>query len=224
MMSNAFGNALIFSVKKKIVILLFLTNFPHWCYLSLFHQRASISVGEFITDAVTNNIDQFDGKNPSFLVHYLMGCHSAPAYSYLYVPNIATRVSMLDCSPDCRASPLIECESEMFYHEPEMFMRLMYSELDIDTNKSSGDSVCQRIPDFLVVDSSQINAIIMWIKRMDMIEVSRFRHAIKSVELYPKQVLFPIKISFEEMVVFVPSPFSSNFTSRKKTKHYGVKQ
>jgi len=157
-------------------------------YLGLFHQRAPIDVNQAIIKAVAtrHNINDKSTKQPAYVrVHYLMGCHSTPLLSHLHDPPTKFVTLFLDCSPSCRATPDIDCESDVFSEDPRGFMKTAY---DFECSKGDDDKTCtvtgkDIFPDYIVCYSSDLTEMKANLELMDMKEIGRFKNSINGVNI-----------------------------------------
>ena len=109
-----------------MILLFVLPNLVALVYLGTFHQGAPIRINQRIRQLLSAR-EHSTATDKRVTIHYLMGCHSTPLYSHLHVPSILVDAWTLDCSPDCRASPDMDCESDLFYQDPARFVDTVYS-------------------------------------------------------------------------------------------------
>jgi len=200
------------------VVLLVVPNLIALAYLGTFHQGAPIQINQRIRQLVAR------GREKNYSVHYLMGCHSAPLYSHLHVPSIHIDAWALDCSPDCRASPDVDCESDLFSKDPTRFVDNVYNLLESETDTCSSniedEGFCafeaRKVPDFLAVYSQEAFILKGRLDNMGLEEVDRFAHGINGLKVGSVQFgddfaidsfrhvnLFGmVELSLEDMVLF----------------------
>ena len=145
-------------------------------YLGLIHQRGVISVNREIVHLVHH-------EPQTYTIHYLMGCHSTPLLSHLHAPPVKFGTWTLDCEPDCRSNPKVECESDLFSKNPGQFMEEKYFHCsDVEVGTCVTDL---RIfyPDFLVARSGDLPQMKARIATMNMREVGRFMNGIKGAQV-----------------------------------------
>ena len=143
-------------------------------YLGLVHQRAPLDVNQEIVRLVKH-------EPQTYTIHYLMGCHSTPLLSYLHIPPIKFETWTLDCSPECRANPDIECESETFSKDPGRFMEEAYFHCSDFEEGTCVTDLRIFYPDFLVANSADILDMRSRIATMGMKEVARFTNGINGI-------------------------------------------
>jgi GPI mannosyltransferase 3 len=207
---------------KLILTILVLLNYPHLLYLGIIHQRGPVAVNQYIASTIQKSSDR-NGESQQFAIHYLMGCHSTPMYSHLHLPNVRIQAWYLDCSPDCRSKPEIECESDAFSRDPFSFVESTYVAISIDGSCIEVDSVddscmdknndVKEPPSFLVVmqdDAKHIENVLR--EKLQMSHLASIRHTIKSVALHDSSAnhddttitLFSmIDIHFDHIEVFI---------------------
>jgi len=111
-------------------------------FLGLWHQSGPILANQAITAACVQ-----ESRTGSVSVHYLNGdCHMTPLLSYLHIPGVEFATWSLDCSPECRKSPDLECENHRFQRDPSEFVKHAYE----------GHKVP---PDFVVTYSSYLGDV-----------------------------------------------------------------
>lgn len=161
---------------------LLVSNFPHLIYLSMIHQRGPIALNQFLSARMEENAR-------SYTVHYLMGCHSAPVYSHLHMPNSNVTVRYLDCSPECRSDEEAICESDAFTRGPFGFMLSNYLHSSAegtcensDEGETCGETLKIRSPSYIVMMKEQGERIHGALtKQMNMKHVATIPHTIKSI-------------------------------------------
>lgn len=123
-------------------------------------------------------------------IHYLMGCHSTPLYSHLHVPSVLVDAWTLDCSPECRASTNVGCESDLFSNDPGRFVDTVYrlKESESDTCISDEEyGYCsfqtKQVPDLLVVYSREAFLLREQFAAMGLELVDSFAHGINGVQV-----------------------------------------
>jgi hypothetical protein len=190
-------------------------------YLGLIHQRAPIDVNRQIVQLVKH-------EPQTYTIHYLMGCHSTPLLSHLHNPPIKFDTWTLDCSPECRSNPDVECQSEIFSKDPGNFMEETYfycSDFEVGTCVTD-----LRIfyPDFLVAQAGDMPAMRSRIYSMGMKEVGRFVNGINGIRLadrltlgeeafsndsFTKVDIFSdlLVLSLDEIVLFANSDLNPRF-------------
>lgn len=151
-------------------------NYNVVVYLGLFHQRGVVSVNREIVRLVKH-------EPQTYSIHFLMGCHSTPLLSHLHTPPIRFETWHLDCSPECRCSPINECESEKFSRDPGQFMEDAYFHCsDVEVGACVTDLRIS-YPDFVVVRSTDLPDMESRIRSMNMIEVARFSNGVNGIQL-----------------------------------------
>lgn len=196
---------------------LVLPNLVALVYLGSFHQGAPILINQRIRHLVTH------GSKKRYTVHYLMGCHSTPLYSHLHVPTVEIDAWTLDCSPECRASDDLDCESNLFSQNSTWFVDSTYNLVEAEANQCSSsdqEKFClletRPVPDLLAVYSLEALVLKSRFERMGLEEVGRFAHAINWVKVGSFQfgddfssngfrhvLLFGVvELSLEDMVLF----------------------
>eukprot|EP00985_Skeletonema_marinoi_P000262 scaffold79_cov107-Skeletonema_marinoi.AAC.1 len=178
---------------KLILVALCLLNYPHLIYLGAIHQRGPLSANAYLA-SIMNNAAQEDNSNNQFSVHYLMGCHSAPAYSHLHLTDVFVDVDYLDCSPECRSNEDITCESDAFSNDPYEFVQSTYVntldgecelEESIDTPSCTNiqrNIPSKQIPSFVVImqdDASKIEVLLT--DKWNATRVASVRHSVASI-------------------------------------------
>ncbi len=171
--------------KKQLVLAFALPNLLAILYLGLFHQRAPIEVNRAILKSVSALIHP--AKDP-IQVHYLMGCHSTPLLSHLHAPPIKFEPWYLDCSPDCRKNPDVDCESDSFYKDPDTFLKQTYYCNDGDKNddqtcpnNESGTNNLRDTPDYIVCNADEFQKMELRLASMHMKEIGRFVNGIDGI-------------------------------------------
>lgn len=229
------------SWKLKLLLMSgILINLIAVLYLGLVHQRAPIDVNRAIVQAAVASSAAAKSKSSSnsktYRIHYLMGCHSTPLLSHLHSsssigsdPEIRFDPWYLDCSPNCRADPNKECESDAFSRDPRRFVDLVYGlpndspmECLVDggeTCEAHLEALVAATPDFVVCYSRDLDKIRQVLHLMGMEERERFVHGINGLRLGDKftvgagafandefpTIHFPyssLELSLEEMVLF----------------------
>lgn len=207
---------------KLILVALCLLNYPHLIYLGTIHQRGPIAANALLA-SVMNNEAQQDTSNNQFSVHYLMGCHSAPAYSHLHTTDVFVDMEYLDCSPECRSNEDIICESDAFSNDPYEFAHSTYfatvdgeckDEESIHTHtctNSKSKTQSKQMPSFVVImqdDALKIEGLLT--EKWSATRVASIRHSVASMSWHKKEPhnidalsLFSlIDIHFEHMEVY----------------------
>lgn len=159
-----------------------LLNYPHLLYLGVIHQRGPVAVNQYLASTIEGiSLNKQIGLDHEYSIHYLMGCHSAPLYSHLHVPNARINAWHLDCSPKCRSSDEIVCESDAFSTDKLGFTKSIY-------DKSENDSSCSEHgiekdpPSFLVVMQDDVTEIESWLREnLNMYHLASIRHTVKSL-------------------------------------------
>ena len=179
------------TMRKRIIVTYAMTNLLAVLYLGLIHQRAPIQVNRAILKAVAMTED-----TGPIHVHYLMGCHSTPLLSHLHYPTRRIAPWYLDCSPECRKDPDIECESELFSNDPNTFLRSTY--LECDDRHESYDSTCsltgkapahfRGVPDYLICDAKDLPKIKYTLSDMGVHEIGRFMNGIKKIRVWNERI------------------------------------
>ena len=171
--------------KKHVVLAFAVPNLLAILYLGLFHQRAPIEVNRAILKSVSSMTNP---TNEPIQVHYLMGCHSTPLLSHLHAPPAKFEPWYLDCSPECRKSPDVECESDRFYKDPKTFLEQTYycndeDENDAQTcpNNESGTSNLRDIPYYIVCNANEFRKMELRLASMNMKEMRRFVNGIDGI-------------------------------------------
>ena len=145
-------------------------------YLGQVHQRAPLDVNREIVRLVKH-------EPQTYTIHYLMGCHSTPLLSHLHTPPIKFETWTLDCSPECRANPDVECESELFSRDPGMFMEEAYFHCSDFEEGTCVTDLRIFYPDFLVANSENVPQMQSRISNLGMKEVGRFTNGINGIQL-----------------------------------------
>jgi phosphatidylinositol glycan class B len=186
---------------KLILVALCLLNYPHVIYLGTIHQRGPISANALLA-SIMNNEAQQNKSNNHFSVHYLMGCHSAPAYSHLHNTDVYVDVDYLDCSPECRSNEDITCESDAFSNDPYEFMHSTYfatvdgeceDEESVQNHSctlSENRALSKQMPTFVVImqdDALKIEGLLTG--RWNATRVASVKHSVASISLHKKQPL-----------------------------------
>ena len=179
---------------KLMLLILILLSYPHLLYLGTIHQRGPVAVNQHLTSAIIDKESQKVSQSKTiqqYTVHYLMGCHSAPVYSHLHIPNARIKAWYLDCSPDCRSNPEIVCQSDAFLNDPLEFVKATYDLSPLDDsctedgseNGSCGEeSAVKELPSFLVVMQDEAIAIeTVLTEKLRMSHLASIRHSIKSL-------------------------------------------
>jgi hypothetical protein len=189
-------------------------------YLARFHQGAAIQINQRIRQLAQQ------GGNAQYSIHYLMACHSTPLYSHLHVPSVKMEAWTLDCSPACRASPNVICESDRFTQEPVRFVKEAYGMDDTCGNEEQGTASAaaaakRLVPDFLAVFAENAALLKEQLARMGLQQVDRFSQGINGAKVGPLQFgddfnsdafghyqFGMLEISVDEMVLFAKPEFS----------------
>lgn len=166
-------------------------------YLGLFHQSAPISVNHKIA-ALGAAQAQSTNKMitpATYSIHYLTGaCHSTPLHSYLHNgPNVRFDTWSLDCSPECRSSPEVVCESERFAKDPVGFVEKAYSSSSGGEGEcANDDKTCTAVesqqdsrqpPTYLVTYSDYAWKLQSHLSSLGLQEVGRFSHGINGIRV-----------------------------------------
>lgn len=186
---------------KLMLATLCLLSYPHLIYLGTIHQRGPISTNALLASIIYNEAQQ-DKSNSHYSVHYLMGCHSAPAYSHLHNTDVFVDVEYLDCSPECRSNEEITCESDAFSNDPYRFMYSKYFATDdgecedeesihnhscmISENKNRAHS--KQTPSFVVImqnDALKIEGLLTG--RWNATRVASVKHSVAFISWHKKQ-------------------------------------
>ena len=209
---------------KLIIVALCLLNYPHLIYLSTVHQRGPIAANAVLT-SIMDKAAQQDKSNNQFSVHYLMGCHSAPAYSHLHVADVIVDVDYLDCSPGCRSDKDHICESDVFSNDPYEYMHSTYV-IPLDGECSNEDSIdigassctesqhkkpSKQIPSFVIImqeDASKSEELLFG--KWNATLVASVRHSIASISWHKQtrnndesfSLLSLIDINFDHMEIY----------------------
>ena len=218
-------NGLLRRVLPKLILTgLILLNYPHLLYLGTIHQRGPIAVNRYIACSIIEAAQKIGGGQ-QYSVHYLMGCHSTPLYSHLHIPNVSTRTWHLDCSPDCRSSSVLVCESDVFSNNPLEFVKSAYGLNLVDSSciedNSSVDGSCvnkekavnvTEVPSYIVImedDALKVKEVLT--KDMQLSHEANIRHTIKSLTWHDPSsrdidtvvtIFSLIDIHFDHMVVY----------------------
>ena len=197
-------------------------------YLGIIHQRGPIAVNQYITSLITEAQKTFDQENDGsrqYYIHYLMGCHSTPLYSHLHIPNVSVRTWHLDCSPDCRSSSELVCESDVFSNDPVEFVKSAYGLNSVESSciegGSSVDGSCvngegavnvKEVPSYIVImedDAVKVEEVLT--KDMQMSHEANIRHTIKSLTWHDPSsrnidtivtIFSSIDVHFDHFVVY----------------------
>lgn len=174
------------SRRKQIALACAVPNLVAILYLGLIHQRAPIEVNRAILKAVAAA-----GNPPpdTIQVHYLMGCHSTPLLSHLHDPPTKFVPWYLDCSPECRKNPNIDCESDAFSKDPDYFIKQTYFDCDdgneneVETCSSAENNSVElrSIPDYLVCSDDDLQKMKLSIASLGMKEIGRFVNGITGI-------------------------------------------
>jgi len=217
-------NCLLRRVSTKLILIGFiLLNYPHLLYLGIIHQRGPIAVNRYIASSITEA--QKVGGSEEYSIHYLMGCHSTPLYSHLHIPNVSIRTWHLDCSPDCRSSSELDCESDDFSNNPLEFVKSAYDLNSVDSSciedNSSVDGSCvnkeedvfvEEVPSYIVImedDALKVREVLT--KDMQLSHEANIRHTIKSLTWHDPSrrdidtvvtIFSFIDLHFDHMVVY----------------------
>ena len=169
---------------KQIVLACAVPNLVAILYLGLFHQRAPIEVNRAILKAVSSDLNP---PSDLVLVHYLMGCHSTPLLSHLHHPPTKFEPWYLDCSPDCRKNPTIDCESDAFSTDPDSFVKQTYycndGEESVDHTCSADETRARDIPHYMVCNGHDLQKMAPRLAAMNMKEIGRFVHGIDGIDI-----------------------------------------
>ena len=180
---------------KLMLLILILLNYPHLLYLGIIHQRGPVAVNQYLASAIIDKESQKVSQSKTieqYTIHYLMGCHSAPVYSHLHIPNARIKAWYLDCSPDCRSNPEIVCQSDAFSNDPLDFVKATYGLSLVDDGSCTEDgsvndscrdeSSLKEVPSFLVVmqDEARVIENVMT-EKLRMSHLASIRHSIKSL-------------------------------------------
>ena len=200
-----------------LAFVLLVPNFVALIYLGSVHQGAPIRINQRIRQLVAH------GSERRYTVHYLMGCHSTPLYSHLHVPSARIYAWTLDCSPKCRASPDVGCESEHFSKDPARFVDTVYSLAEVETDSCTVDDQdghcsfeTKEVPDLMAVYSQEAFILKGRLESMGLEEVDRFVHGINGLNVGSLQFgdaftnesfrhvnLFGmVELSIEDMILF----------------------
>mmetsp|Transcript_310 Transcript_310/g.449 ORF Transcript_310/g.449 Transcript_310/m.449 type:complete len:598 (+) Transcript_310:130-1923(+) len=201
-------------LSASTIFLFIAVNLLAFLYLGVLHQRAPLDVNK----SIVRQLQQEERISNITNVHYLMGCHSTPLYSHLHVPGIRVEAWYLDCSPTCRSSTILLCESEQFSIDPVSFIENAYeAQLHPSNSKRIESSTCVRTgPDFVVLFSEDAMKIRNQLQSMGLVEVRRFFHNIGGVSILNKdsgddfsnpaysrfKVANWLEFSFHEMVLY----------------------
>ncbi|EED91619.1 dolichyl-phosphate-mannose-glycolipid alpha-mannosyltransferase [Thalassiosira pseudonana CCMP1335] len=176
-----------------VVVGMILLNVPHLIYLSVIHQRGPIALNQLLASVINEvSRDKTDGL---YSVHYLMGCHSAPVYSHLHIPNISVSAWHLDCSPECRSDSEAVCECDAFSADPLSFIKTVYvGRRDInvcigdDLSSCSGGLGTTETPTFVALmqdDASKIDNQLSSV--LGMSHIASIRHTVKYLSWHDRQ-------------------------------------
>ena len=192
-------------------------------YLGLFHQSGPIRVNREILRIARHNFDQI--SSPELLHHGLHkidywtgGCHSTPLLSSLHSPPLRFETRSLDCSPSCRASPDVSCETELFHRDPLSFLQGTYAQ-PLCTVKDI-DEICTddvESPSFVVTMSNYAGDIQNYLSELGLHEVGRYPQSISGARIgnivfgddynnlqHRHMQLFDyVEIAVEDVVLFV---------------------
>ena len=192
-------------IVRLLLAVAVIPNLLAFLYLGVLHQQAPILAAQHIRNSVMTTARPLTSP---VSVHYLMGCHSAPAYSHLHIPGVTMDVWSLDCSPDCRVNPTTVCESDQFGRDPVVFMKSIYAttgNLSNDGNDNNGESksciltedqshadndsteqsTCRvrTTPDFIVLFALEAYKTRGLLETMRMYEIGRFFQGINGATL-----------------------------------------
>jgi len=223
-------NCLLRRVSTKLILIGFiLLNYPHLLYLGIIHQRGPIAVNRYIASSITEAQKVIGqeriGGSRQYSIHYLMGCHSTPLYSHLHIPNVSIRTWHLDCSPDCRSSSELNCESDDFSNNLLEFVKSAYGLNSVDSSciedNSSVDGSCvnkeedvfvEEVPSYIVImedDALKVREVLT--KDMQLSHEANIRHTIKSLTWHDPSrrdidtvvtIFSFIDLHFDHMVVY----------------------
>jgi len=173
--------------KYGLVLVTVLVNFGTLCFLGMVHQRAPIDATQEITRILhRDHTTSTPGK--LYSVHFLMGCHATPSYSHLHVRGIQVEAWHLDCSPTCRASDTLICESDAFLSAPQAFLANTYSQSKDCIMEQQETDECiigknKRPPDFLAMFANDATKLASSVADMGLKEENRFLHTISGIRI-----------------------------------------
>lgn len=166
------------SQRKPLMITVAVINLLVFLFLGTVHQRGVIDVNRKIVELVKR-------EPQTYTVHYLLGCHSTPLMSHLHNPPIRFETWTLDCSPECRSDPKIQCESDSFAENPEKFAEATYFQ-EGSCVLEEGTCVTDlrlKHPDYIVTKSEYLPKLKSRLATMGMKEVARFTNGIDGIVL-----------------------------------------
>jgi hypothetical protein len=178
---------------NKLIVLGVLLNFTAILYLGLLHQRAPVDVNRAILRETSVKRQPLRYKQQtSYRIHYLMGCHSTPLLSHLHNPPTMFIPWYLDCSPDCRSDPTVECESDAFTRDPGGFMERFYFS-ERTCREESAEETCSagtetnlqlsQYPDFIVCNAEHFGAMKAMLSTMGMYEIGRYINGVNGIRI-----------------------------------------
>lgn len=173
---------------RRLLIGLFLVVNPAaFLYLGMIHQRAPIDINKAIVHRI-----QKGGKD-DITVHYLMPCHSTPLYSHLHVRGVHVKAWHLDCSPTCRASETLVCESVAFERDPVAFVKGAYGDVCKAIPDEDSEYLCHPIqeatvPNFLAIFARDAVKVDPQLISMGLVVSDRFFHSIGGFKFFGTEV------------------------------------
>jgi phosphatidylinositol glycan class B len=181
---NLFAHPTRTMLRAILIATFVIANLIAFLYLGLIHQRGPMDVNH----AIIRRIQQLGHTDVS--VHYLMDCHSTPLYSHLHVrEGVNVQAWHLDCSPSCRASKSLTCESALFSRDPLEFVIDAYGQVCPIDHESDGDQghVCgspRTVPNFLAIFSNDAIKVEPQLASMGLVATKRFFHSIVGATLF----------------------------------------
>jgi phosphatidylinositol glycan class B len=202
------------TLPKLLLVALILLNYPQLFYLGLIHQRGPIAVSRYLVSVIEKEDPPVYNQKKQLSIHYLMGCHSAPLYSHVHIPNVPVVAWQLDCSPNCRSNPDVVCESDAFSSDSLGFVMSAYG--------ISGDDDCAEVnaavkgpPSFLIImQDDVVDTGKVLTEKLNMTHVASIRHSVKHLSWHNQSdfsahdvvTLFSlIDIHFDHMEVYSSS-------------------
>lgn len=173
------------SRRTPLMVTVAVMNLLVFLFLGTVHQRGVIDVNRKIVELVKH-------EPQTYMVHYLLGCHSTPLLSHLHKPPIRFDTWTLDCSPECRSNTKAQCESDKFAENPEKFAEATYFQEGGTCVLEEGTCVTDlllKYPDYVVTKSEYLPKLKSRLVTMGMKEVARFTNGIDGIVLPGSKVI-----------------------------------
>jgi GPI mannosyltransferase 3 len=173
-------------IRRLLIGLFLVANAAAFLYLGTIHQRAPIDVNK----AIVHRIQKL-GKD-DITVHYLLSCHSTPLYSHLHVRGVHIQAWHLDCSPTCRASETLVCESAAFERDPVAFVQGVYGDVcnsfPVEDREHLCHSIQATVPNFLAIFARDAVKVDPQLVSMGLKVSDRFFHSIGGLKFFGMEV------------------------------------